>query len=641
MVDVRRVLVMAALAAVLGPGAARAATGVCDSNPPVSTEACVAAIQNGGTVVNDVFKDANGLTADQLPVFGSVFDAWPGCSYVNFGGCAGQSLAPFDCPGQYQCAAPPATLANAGAYLNALDRLWWQPCRLANSALDASGCPIPGCIADGVGGNYHPRSGLVFDLGGPSNQVAVFAENDHGPQPCESTEYTVFLTDNPFANDVVLDPKTTGVDPQKWNRAVLTKIFTKGFVEVRPPDPVGHAACGDTPLYSVEEDSFVSVYALPCGVTFRYAAVVAGNDGLDFPECAFDSNEGEIDAVAGLTESGAAVCPDADKDLYPDCNCLGAPPMCDCHDADPSIHPGAPEACDAPDLDCDGLPGGCDAGEVCHQSLCVPTCEGEIGYCPAGSACETVGQDRICVPADCMVGGCPPGGVCSNGVCVPACTGVVCPAGQECLDGVCRDPCGNILCPAGLSCQGGVCLPPCTCLAGDIGCGALPGTVCDETQGGACVPPMCEGKTCPAGEHCDPATGQCAAQCAGVVCPVGQECREGMGCVSKCDGVTCDPGRECDPPSGTCIDPLCKNVDCTPPTVCVAGQCVDPTPDAGPGAPDASVGHDAGGGGGDGDGDGDGDGCGCHSGGAPGGAGAGAGALLALAALVVARRRRR
>ena len=49
------------------------------------------------------------------------------------------------------------------------------------------------------GGNYHPWTGLVFDLGGPSNKVAIFAENDHGPQPCESLEYTVFLTDNPYA----------------------------------------------------------------------------------------------------------------------------------------------------------------------------------------------------------------------------------------------------------------------------------------------------------------------------------------------------------------------------------------------------------------------------------------------------------
>lgn len=134
----------------------------------------------------------------------------------------------------------------------------------------------------------------------------------------------------------MLQPTTTGADPMKWNRAVLKKVFTKGFVEIRPPDPAGHAACGDTSQYSVEEDSMVTVYGLPCGLNFRYAAVVAGNDGLDFPACAFDSQEAELDAVAGLTEDGAGVCPDQDHDGYVACNCAGAPAVCDCNDADPN-----------------------------------------------------------------------------------------------------------------------------------------------------------------------------------------------------------------------------------------------------------------------------------------------------------------
>src|SRR6185436_6121835 len=170
--------------------------------------------------------------------------------------------------------------------------------------------------------------------------------------------------------EVVLDPATTGVDPTKWNRAVLSKIYTGGWTQVRPPDPAGHGtACGDTADYSVEEDSFVQVFSLPCGITFRYASVVAGNDGLDFPACKYDSNEGEIDAVAGLTENGSAVCPDADGDHYVDCNCPGHPPICDCNDADPGIHPGAPEACDSTvDYNCDGMKGTpCPVDLVCYQ----------------------------------------------------------------------------------------------------------------------------------------------------------------------------------------------------------------------------------------------------------------------------------
>ena len=56
---------------------------------------------------------------------------------------------PFDCPGQYTCNGLPDTFANASAYLNALDRLWWHPCRLSDHNL-INGCPNFGaCVADG------------------------------------------------------------------------------------------------------------------------------------------------------------------------------------------------------------------------------------------------------------------------------------------------------------------------------------------------------------------------------------------------------------------------------------------------------------------------------------------------------------
>ena len=88
--------------------------------------------------------------------------------------------------------------------------------------------------------------------------------NDHGPQPCESLEYTVFLTNNPSSQSIVLHPTTTGVDPNQWNRAVLSKIFTDGWYTTRAPDPVGHGStCGDTANYSVEQDSFVAGLLAP------------------------------------------------------------------------------------------------------------------------------------------------------------------------------------------------------------------------------------------------------------------------------------------------------------------------------------------------------------------------------------------
>lgn len=639
--------VLAALA--LAPGRAQAA--VCNQ------AACTSEILGAaGLVVNEVFKDSLGHDAYSLPVYGKLINNWPGCpERVDFAG-AGHSIEPYNCPGQYVGDATTPTVANANTFLSFVDRYWWQPCRLANPTLvDIGGGTMCvqdwSCIADGLGDNYNPWQGMVFDLGGPSNKVAIFAENDHVPQPCESLEYTVFLSDNPYALAQVLDPKTEGVDPMKWNRAVLSKIYTKGFVEIRPPDPNNptYAACGDVPEYSVEEDSFVQVFSLPCGITFRYAAIVAGNDGRDFPSCRYDSNEGEIDAVAGLTESGTAVCPDADNDHYVDCNCPGAPPVCDCNDADPSVHPGAPEACDSQvDLNCDNAAGSACAGDtVCYESQCITPCGGgENPYCAPGTTCKTTPSGNLCVPDNCNCG---PGQVCIDNQCVDACQNVVCPGTQVCLDGQCFDPCANIECPQGQFCQAGQCVFPCGCFAGDIGCNG--GLVCDTGNSNTCVPPACKGVTCPMGQTCDAASGQCVSFCNNDVhCPAGQKCIEPTGCVPLCQGVSCPKDFACDPQTGECVDTSCENVTCFPPQTCVGGVCV--TPDGG-----ATGGGGQGGTGGEGGGSmttsssgssggganpGDPAKCGCRIPGEPDAdplPGAGALALLGIAAAIARRRR--
>lgn len=563
------------------PASAHAATGVCDSNQPTTTQACTDAVQNAGAVVNDIFRDANNRTGPQLPTFGQLFNVWPGCDLTSWAGCAGQDLAPADCPGQYACNAASNTFATASAYANSLDHLWWHPCRLSDHSMNGA-CPQFGtCVADGDGQGYFPWEGSVFDLGGPSNKVVIFATNDHGPQPCESLEYTVYLTDNPFSREQITQPAVTGVDPTKWNRAVLSTVFTHGWYDTRAPDPAGHAACGDTAQYPVEQDSFVQVFSLPCGITFRYAAIIAGNDGLDFASCGFDSSEAELDAVAGLTENGAGVCPDADDDHFVDCLCPGAPPVCDCNDADPTIHPGAPEPCDAPDMNCDGVPGGCDAGLTCYQSLCMETCTGEFS-CPVGADCTSTTSGNLCVPESCNIGGCPPGSACVNNQCVPDCQDVVCPSGQECRDGACIDQCEGVVCPSGQLCDHGACGPPCTCLTGADQCAATPGSVCDPD--GSCVAPLCVGVTCPSGEHCDGSTGTCVGPCTpDVSCPAGQQCLDPGGCTPRCDGVTCTGSDVCDPSTGLCTDPLCIGVTCTPPEMCVLGACSAPGPDAGNG----------------------------------------------------------
>jgi MYXO-CTERM domain-containing protein len=303
---------MAAL--VLAPGMVRAGP-TCDVNPPTSTQACIDAIQQTGGLVNDIFKDSMGRTALQLPLFGSLYNIYPGCDAASCAGCdPGTDTMPYDCLGEYSCQAGMrdtngfARFTDVAAAVAKLDHVWANPCRLAQHGL-VNGCPQYGtCVADGSPGNYYPWEGLVFDLRANANQVVIFAVNDHTPQPCESLEYTVFLTNNPQSQDIVQDPNSAGADPTKWNRAKLSKVFTQGWYTTRTPDPAGHGVmCGDTTAYSVELDSFVQVFKLPSGADLRYASVVAGNDGKDFPQCAYDSSEAELDAVAGLTDNGAGV----------------------------------------------------------------------------------------------------------------------------------------------------------------------------------------------------------------------------------------------------------------------------------------------------------------------------------------------
>src|SRR5688572_1533829 len=66
-------------------GTSWAQTGVCDSTA-TSPSACINAIQASGGVVNDIFTDANGLTAQELPVYGVLFNAWPNCPGTSFAG---------------------------------------------------------------------------------------------------------------------------------------------------------------------------------------------------------------------------------------------------------------------------------------------------------------------------------------------------------------------------------------------------------------------------------------------------------------------------------------------------------------------------------------------------------------------------
>lgn len=131
--------------------------------------------------------------------------------------------------------------------------------------------------------NDKPWLGNIFDLGGQANKAVVFPIIDHGPLPWEAVEYTVYLTNNPLSTN-----------PADWTLAVLDAVYLEGW----QPDSTALA------------DGFTTVWRLPSGSTFRYVSV-EGVGSQAFGGGALNSqqtgNEDEIDAVAGLTESGDAV----------------------------------------------------------------------------------------------------------------------------------------------------------------------------------------------------------------------------------------------------------------------------------------------------------------------------------------------
>lgn len=576
-------LVLSALA--LG-GVARPSTAAAQAACVDATgDACLGVVRaaRADGVVEDVFRTRDGLFAPQLGF----------ATYVRgVNGCIGYTHTPTILEG-YTCAAagmsPPGG-DDPAFHANTLDWYWTQVVR---TRADGSQ------VADGEPGSYFPWRGRIYDLGGEANRVVLFPITDHPPLPCEAFEYSVWLSNDPDATEIAPE---TAPDPALWNPARLIRIFTQGWTrnaratgtaEATRPDL--DAWLHDNSTGEAVADALATVWALPCGLSFRYVAIQGGNYGNPGPECVYHSSEDELDAVAGLNEDDTAICVDADGDGHRAASCGGG----DCDDADPEVHPGAFEPCDATrDLDCQPAiecPEGtrCDAG----SGLCVSTCF--EGGCASGYTCSA---DGLCVEAACAARTepCPDGTICRAGACVAPCEGVVCPRGRVCAGGACIDPCAGVVCPAMQVCIAGdpgartVCGPACTCT--DLGTTDLcpADRACDARMGvpsaGRCVDPGCEIATCGPGEACVAgacvdacagvvcpyaqvcALGECVPdRCAGIVCPGSQVCREGE-CFDACDGVSCGEGRRCR--DGACVPDPCAAITCGPDFRCVEGTCV-------------------------------------------------------------------
>ncbi len=148
---------------------------------------------------------------------------------------------------------------SAAANANARDFYWVQD--VGNQ----------GTFNNAIGGR--PSQGIIWDLGGQANQLAVFVFVDHGPVPGEVLENTAWLSNNPLALDA------------GWTQANLVHVYGAGW----SADP--NIA-----------DGFVAVYQLPNQATFRYASVTWGGPGAVTRD-----GDNEIDAVGGLTVNGGGV----------------------------------------------------------------------------------------------------------------------------------------------------------------------------------------------------------------------------------------------------------------------------------------------------------------------------------------------
>ena len=93
-------------------------------------------------------------------------------------------------------------------------------------------------VCDGEQAMFLPEHGAIFDLGGEGNRVAVFPFTDHGPLPCESFEFSVWLSNNPNATEIA---EAGRPDANRWNPAVLVRAFLQGWI---PDAETGGQAVG-------------------------------------------------------------------------------------------------------------------------------------------------------------------------------------------------------------------------------------------------------------------------------------------------------------------------------------------------------------------------------------------------------------
>lgn len=244
----------------------------------------------------------------------------------------------------------------------------------------------------------------------------------------------------------------------------------------------------------------------------------------------------------------------------------------DCDDTDPSVHPGALEACG------DGKDNDCDRATDCEEAGCAARGCGPItgATCSPPRCAERLCSDdadndgdglRDCADSDCAAQACRNGGTCQGASCQGAntekdlCSDKVDNDGDQKID--CDDPdCAGSLCNPGnpcvtgarcdnnFACVGGV---PVTCTTPGSLCSKAIGT-CNPTDGGCTYAPD-PGKPCSDGNGCT-SSDSCsdAGACVGapMTCVAPAACLRPAGCVADAGctfipaaGDVCDDGNPC------------------------------------------------------------------------------------------------
>jgi len=212
---------------------------------------------------------------------------------------------------------------------------------------------------------------------------------------------------------------------------------------------------------------------------------------------------------------------DQDFDTIPGPSCGGT----DCHDGDPSIHPGAQETCDGKDNDCAG---GIDNGAPCPG---LQKCTNGQCACPQENTCGAECVDKAVNSSHCgsCFNTCPWGATCLAGTCKCSGNATVC-AGQ-CVDtGSNTSHCGGcgVACAAGQSCISG----KCTCPNNQPPCyGQCPNYLSDSNNCGGC------GLVCTGGKTCQSGVCACSApqqQCSGICVNIASDPANCGGCGKKC-----------------------------------------------------------------------------------------------------------